>query len=72
MRAVQILEFVDDSRQPLDYFRDPESIGAENLFDSLGETHLLLADAHVLPHAKRRCCLHDANASPSPSLHSLP
>jgi hypothetical protein len=53
-RAVQILEFVDDSRAPLYHFRHFEYLVAESLLGGLGEPHLLLTDAHLLPYPKRR------------------
>jgi len=51
-------------------FADPENFGAKILLGSLGEHHLLFADAHVLPFAKRRR-FRVANALPG-RLHPLP
>jgi len=69
-RTVQILEFVDDSRSSIVNFRDSENLFAEIMFGSLGIPHHLLADAHVLPHPKRRFFA-TKNASPD-LLDSLP
>jgi len=60
----ELFRLVDGSRPPLDYFCDPENLGAEILFVSLGTPLLFLGDAHVLPKTER--CFRDANAPPFP------
>jgi len=44
-----MLELVDGSRAPSDYFRDLKYLGAEIIFGNIGEPHQLFADAHVMP-----------------------
>ena len=47
-----MFEFVEGSRTPLYHLRDSKYLRAEILLRALGKLHLLLADTHVLPHAK--------------------
>jgi len=41
-------------RLPPYYFRDADNLSAKILFASLDKPHLLIADAYMLPHMKRR------------------
>ena len=66
---VYILELVDGSQAPQHYFRNPKYLSAEILLDRLAKVHHLLADAHLLPYAKRRFRTADAKSA---GLHPLP
>jgi len=57
-RAICILEFIDGTRPPIDYFGDAENLSAEILFGSFGKLHLPFAEANVLPHSNR-CCFRE-------------
>ena len=54
---------------PIDYFNDLKYIGTEIVLGSFGKFQLLIADAHVLPDAKRY--RRDSNAT-SLVLHPTP
>ena len=51
-RPLQIFKLIDVSRAPVYYLRDPEYLRAEIPLGGFGKLHLLLGDAHVLPHGK--------------------
>jgi len=50
--AIYIIQFVDRSWTPVDFFSDLKYYGCDNVLCGLGKLHLLFSNAHVLSNAK--------------------